>query len=289
MTSGPAALVSTTWLAAHLTDPSVRVAEIAPEPQQQGYQNGHIAGALGWYWKDYFWDPLAREFPSPQQAAARLAAQGIGEGTTLVLYSARVQFAAYGYWVLSHLCGHSDTRILDGGRGKWLAEGRPVSNAEPSVTPASYRPARPGRDDSTRIGRDALLARLRSPGTAILDARSAEEYAGRRVKPAPGPDHGAQRAGHIPNAVHLPASRLLGPDGCVRPTAELDRLFRAAGAAPDQACEVITYCRLGHRASLAWFTMTQLLGWQHVRVYDGSWTEWGSCVGMPVERQAPGS
>jgi thiosulfate/3-mercaptopyruvate sulfurtransferase len=129
-----------------------------------------------------------------------------------------------------------------------------------------------------------MLARLGDPGTVMLDARSADEYAGLRVKPAPGFDHGAERAGHIPGAIHLPATRLLTPGGTFRGAAEIEEAFRGAGAAPDQAKEVFAYCRLGHRASLMWFAMSQILGWEHARVYDGSWTEWGSCVGMPVQR-----
>lgn len=288
MTAGAVpALVGTGWLAGHLEDPSVLVAEIGTEPANPDYLNGHIPGAASWYWKDLFWDPLTREFASPQQVSERLAAQGVSEASTLVLYSSRVQFSSYGYWVLGRMCGHPGIRILDGGRGKWLAEGRPVSAAEePAAGPAVCRLARAERDDSTRITRAEVLARLGDPGTVILDGRSAEEFAGLRVKPAPGFDHGAERAGHIPGAVHLPVSGLLGPDGGIRPAAELERVFRAAAAAPDQAAEVIAYCRLGHRASMIWFAMSHILGWDHVRVYDGSWTEWGSCVGMPVERAA---
>ena len=284
MTPGPApALVSAGWLSAHLTDPAVRVAEIRTEPADPADQAGRFPGTLSWFWKDLLWDPLVRDFVSPQQAAAALAAGGITEQTTLVLWSSRPQFACYAYWVLTVMCGHADTRVLDGGRAQWPD---PAGEAPAVAAPAVYRPARAARDDSSRIGRDDVLARIGARGTVILDARSAEEYAGLRVKPAPGPDHGAERAGHIPGAAHLAASALLTPDGTFRPAAELDRAFRSVGAAPDQTAQVIVYCRLGHRASLLWFAMTRLLGWEHVRVYDGSWTEWGSCVGMPVQREA---
>lgn len=280
-------LVSTDWLAAHLDDPSVKVAGIRIEPGEP--DGGHIPGALSWFWKDAFWDTLAREFATPDQLARRLAAQGISETTTLVLYSPRVQFSIYGHWVLTEMCGHPDTRVLDGGWPKWLAEGRPVAAtavAPDAAQPGPYRQARAERDDATRIRREELLSRL-GGRTVIVDARSAEEYAGLRVRPLPGFDHGAERAGRIPGARHLPVSQLLGPDGTFRPKEEIEAIFRAAGAAPDQAEEVIAYCRLGHRASMAWFAASRILGWSHLRVYDGSWTEWGSSVGMPVERDEP--
>ncbi|MGH2511838.1 MAG: sulfurtransferase, partial [Candidatus Limnocylindrales bacterium] len=141
------------------------------------------------------------------------------------------------------------------------------------------------RDDSTRITRDDVLGGLGRPGRRLIDARSPEEYRGERVKPAPGVDHGAESYGRIPGALNLHARDLMDPtDFTVRPLDEIEAMYRAIGAAPDQAEEVVVYCRLSHRASALWFTMTQLLGWHHVRVYDGSWTEWGSMVAMPVER-----
>lgn len=277
-------LVSTDWLAARLDDPSVRIAEVKLEPDDADYARGHVPGAMAWYWKDVFWDDTSREFVAPRQVAERMSEYGISDSTTVVLYSSRVQFAVYGYWALTVMSGHPDTRVLDGGRTKWLMEGRPLSTAVPAVTAVAYRATTSGRDDSTRVRRDEVLARLGVPGTVLVDGRSREEYLGLRVKPAPGPDYGAERYGHIPGAVHVPSLSLLNDDRTFKSAAELERIFRAAGAAPDQASEVITYCRLGHRASMAWFAMVRLLGWGHVRVYDGSWTEWGSCVGLPVSR-----
>lgn len=280
-------LVSTEWLGGRLGDPAIRIAEVKQERENTDYESGHVPGALSWYWKDIFWDELSREFASPQQMAERLSAQGISNRHTLVLYSARVQFAIYGYWVLTTMCGHQDVRVLDGGRHKWTRENRALITEVPATVSVPCQPARTTRDDSTRARRDEVLARIGTPGTVLVDGRSDEEYSGRRVKPGTGPDHGAERHGHIPGAVHLPSLSLLNEDWSFRPRADLERMFRAAGAAPDQAAEVITYCRLGHRASMAWFAMTKLLGWQHVRVYDGSWTEWGSCVGLPVQRDIP--
>lgn len=280
-------LVSTQWLADHGGDPGIQVMEIRLEPGPPEPGVTHIPGAVSWFWKDFFWDSLSREFIAPGQAAARLAAQGVPDQGTLVLCSSRVQFAIYGYWVLSAMCRRPGIRILDGGLAKWQAEGRAVSE---QVTlagqPDGHAAAGVARDESTRIRRDELLSRIGHPGTVIIDARSREEFQGLRVKPAPGADHGAERAGHIPGAVHFPASELLGPDGGFRPEEEIEKLFRAAGAAPDQAEQVVAYCRLGHRASMAWFAASRILGWDHVRVYDGSWTEWGSCVGLPIERGA---
>lgn len=280
-------LVSTQWLADRLGDPGLRIAEIRPEPGPPEPGENRIPGAVPWFWKDFFWHPLSREFISPEQATGRLDAQGVPDRGTLVLYSPRVQFSIYGYWVLSVMCRCPGIRIVDGGLAKWLAEGRPVSE---QVTlagrPDEHAAGRVARDESTRIRRDEVLARIGDPDTVIIDARSREEFQGLRVRPAPGFDHGAERAGHIPGAVHLPTSELLGPDGGFRPKEDIENLFRAVGAAPDQAKQVVTYCRLGHRASMAWFAASRILGWDHVRVYDGSWTEWGSCVGLPVEREA---
>lgn len=278
-------MVSADWLAEHLDDPQVRVIELLYEPDVDDYADGHVPGAQVRFWKDFLWHETNREFATPEEMAARLGAAGVRPTDTLVLYSGRAQYAMYGYWVAHVMDGHPDVRVLDGGRAAWLLGGFPMTTEIPSVTAVECSPQRATRDDASRVARDELQALLGRPALRILDARTPEEYRGERVKPAPGPDHGAERGGHIPGAVNLHARDLQDPvDFTLRPLAELEALFRAAGAAPDQAEEVVVYCRLSHRASALWFTMTQLLGWHHVRVYDGSWTEWGSSVGMPVER-----
>ncbi|MEV7012867.1 sulfurtransferase [Streptosporangium sp. NPDC051022] len=281
-----AALVDPRWLAERLDDPKTVVVEVQYEPDIDDYSAGHVPGARHVFWKDLCWDPDEREFVTPEQAAGILGALGVGPDTTLVLYSGRGQFAVYGYWVFKTLNGHADVRVLNGGRGAWTRAGFALSTREPEVTAVPYAPVREARDDGSRIGRDELLGLVGAPDTLLLDGRYPEEYRGERVKPGTGFDHGAERHGRIPGAVNLFFRDLLDDRFVIRPPEELEAVFRAAGAAPDQTRRVVAYCRLGHRAGLLWFTMHELLGWDHVRVYDGSWTEWGSTVGSPIEREA---
>jgi thiosulfate/3-mercaptopyruvate sulfurtransferase len=282
---GRSALVTPGWLDRHLGEPSVRVAQIQYELDEDDYVDGHVPGARWWYWKDLLWHPTDREFASPDVIAERLGAAGIEAGTTLVLYSGRNHYAMHAYWVLHEMLGHPDVRVLDGGKRRWSIEGRPLATELPSITPVRYRPPTTARDDSSRVGRDDVLGHLGRPGRLLIDGRTPAEFQGERVKPAPGFDHGAERRGHIPGAVNLHGRDLFDPDDhMVKPRDELERMFRSVGAAPDQVEEVVAYCRLSHRASSIWFIMTQVLGWDHVRIYDGSWTEWGSIVGFPVER-----
>lgn len=278
-------VVTPAWLHERLDDPTVKVAQIRYELDEDDYSDGHIPGARWWYWKDLLWHPTDREFATPDQVAERLGAAGIDADTTLVLYSGRNHYAMHAWWVLHEMLGHPDVRVLDGGKRRWVLDGRPLTTELPAITPVVYQPQRADRDDSSRVTRDDVRANLGRPGRVLIDGRTAGEFRGERVKPAPGFDHGAECRGHIPGAVNLHGRDLLDPDDhTLKPRAELERLLRAAGAAPDQADEVVVYCRLSHRASSIWFVMTQVLGWDHVRVYDGSWTEWGSIVGFPVAR-----
>jgi thiosulfate/3-mercaptopyruvate sulfurtransferase len=276
----PPTLVDPAWLAAHLD--AVRVIEIAGMGQddRQAYLAGHIRGAACWNWKPMLWDGRVRDFPSEEEFARRLSAEGIGNDTTVVIYGEPVQFGIYGWWVLRY-CGHERVCVLDGGRRRWVAEGYPlVSEAPPSPSPAAHTCVR--RNEPMRAGREQVLAAIREPGTVILDARSPPEYRGERVG-APGtPDVGAVRYGRIPRARHLEYLELLGADERFKPGADMRRLFEARGArAQDQ---IIAYCRMSHRATVLHFAMTELLGYDNARVYDGSWTEWGSMVGVPIER-----
>lgn len=271
-------LVSTDWLADHLSDPGVRVIEIDWDGLE-AYEAGHIPGAVGWNWKAALWDPFERAFPSEDLFRERMGAAGVCRDTTVVLYGAPIQFGTYGWWVLK-MCGHGDVRMLDGGMTKWQREGRPVSREAPDVAPVRYDPGAP--DSSARAGRDDVLAVIGDPACVILDHRSHEEYAGQRVGVPGKPDVGAERAGRIPGARHLPFEAFLNEDTSFRSAEELREIVAAHVPDPDRP--VISYCRLAHRATLARFVMTEILGYRNVRVYDGSWTEWGSMVGMPIER-----
>ena len=254
--------------------------EVASVDDDAAYREGHIPGAVWWYWKSALWHDTDREFPTSEAMGRRLGKIGVTPEMTIVLYGDPVQYGTYAFWVLS-MCGHPDVRILDGAKTRWRAERRPLSMETPQATPVEYRP-RPGNTTS-RVGRDDVRAGLGRPGRLLLDARSPEEYRGERVMPLPFPDHGAERTGRIPGAVHLYYRELLNEDDTFRSLEELRSVLRARGAFPERG-EIVVYCRLSHRAALVWFSMRYLLGYENVRVYDGSWTEWGSIVGFPIEK-----
>jgi thiosulfate/3-mercaptopyruvate sulfurtransferase len=274
-------LVSPAWLQEHLADPGVRILEIANKPDRERYREGHIPGALGVFWKEICWHETDRELISSEALARRLGALGIRPADTLVLYGDPVQYGTYAFWAFT-MAGHPDLRLLDGSRARWIAEGRPLTKDIPRVTPVDYPPQT--GDTSMRIGRDAVRAGLRKPGRLLLDVRSPEEYAGERVMEYPHFDHGAERAGRIPGAVHLYYKNFLTDDDSYKPPAEIRMHLERVGATPEQAGEIVCYCRLSHRATLAWVAMKYLLGYRNVKIYDGSWTEWGSIVGFPVEK-----
>lgn len=286
MNEPPAAaprLVSCKWLAEHLDDPNVRVIEVSSSPDDGVYREGHIPGAVWWFWKDALWHPTDREFATPVELAQLLGSIGVSPDATIVLYGNPVQFGTYAFWVLT-MGGHRDVRMLDGARTRWIEEGRPLSTDTPSFAPVDYLPST--ADHSSRLGRDDIRAKLGQPGRLLLDVRSPEEYRGERVSPSSlyGVDHGAERTGRIPGAVHLFFRELVSEDDTFLSPDELRSIFANAGATAESPDEVVAYCRLSHRATLAWFAMQHILGFDNVRVYDGSWTEWGSIVGFPIEK-----
>ncbi len=269
-------------MATHLEDPKVRLIEIAGLGQDdlQAYRSGHVPGAVGWKWKDMLWDTHMREFPSSTAFAAQMGDWAIGNDTTVVFYGEDIQFGVYAWWAFRY-CGHADVRLLDGGRYRWRAEGRPLVTEEPHARAAvTYRPV--SRLENMRIYRDQVLTLLDDPNTLILDGRSPEEYAGKRVGGPGGPDVGAVRYGRIPGARHLHYIDLLNADKSFKSPAAIAQLPALRELAAKK--KVITYCRMSHRATVLYFALTQLLGFSEVRVYDGSWTEWGNLVGVPVER-----
>ncbi len=278
----PGALVDPAWRAAHLNDRNVVVIDVAGTGQEelQAYRAGHVPGAYAWKWKEMLWDERMREFPSPEDFAQRLGSAGIGNDTTVVFYGEGVQFGFYAWWTFRY-CGHANVHVLDGARYRWTAEGRGLTKDEPAPRQrVIYKPVR--RIEAMRIGREEVLRALDKPEKIIIDARSPEEYAGQRVSPPGGPDSGAVRHGRIPGARHLYFEDLLDRNKAFKSAAELERLFAQRSARRDR--EVIAYCRMSHRATVVYFALTQLLGFDRVRLYDGSWTEWGNVVGLPIER-----
>ncbi len=269
-------LVEPQWLESHLGDPSLAVVETDVDPGF--YQRGHIPGAILWDLHKELEDQVTRDLPSPEQMEGLLSRSGISPDTTIVLYGdGNNRSATWAFWLLKYY-QHPDVRLLNGGRVRWEKEGRPLTTQVPQPRPTRYRIQ--GTDPSLRATRDFILARLKSPGLRLVDVRTDKEYRGEE-DPAH-PQIGIQRLGHIPGAVHLPWERAAQEDGSFLPAEELARMYQEHQVTPQD--DVVAYCRLGVRASYTWFVLKYLLGYPKVRVYDGSWTEWGNLVGAPIER-----
>jgi thiosulfate/3-mercaptopyruvate sulfurtransferase len=270
------ALVSTAWVAAHASDPHVRIVEV--DVDTTAYEKGHVPGAVGWNWTTQLCDRRVRDIIPKRELELLLAAAGIDRNTTVVLYGDNSNwFAAWALWQLK-LYGHPDVRLMNGGRAKWIEEKRPMSAEVPSPTPTSYVADTP--NFATRAYRRDVEAVLGATGVALVDVRSPLEYSGEVLAP-PGLPETCQRGGHIPGAVSMPWSRACNDDGTFKSAEELRALYASAGVTEEK--NVITYCRIGERSAHSWFVLTHLLEYPHVRNYDGSWTEWGNLVAAPVE------
>jgi thiosulfate/3-mercaptopyruvate sulfurtransferase len=273
-------LVTTEWLSGHLSDENLVVAEVDENPDL--YDEGHIPGALNLHWRDDLQDPVERDVVDKPTFERLLGSLGIGNDTTVVLYGDKNNwFAAYAYWYLK-IYGHQDLRILDGGRQKWIDEGRDLSTEAPSPEPNSYTAT--DRDESIRTYRDDVRKVLDDAAYALVDVRSPGEYAGDLIAPPGYEQEGAQRAGHIPTAASIPWASAVRDDGTFKAADDLRELYAAKGITPDK--EVFAYCRIGERSAHTWFVLRELLGYERVRNYDGSWTEWGNLVDVPIEKGA---
>ena len=274
----PEVLVDTVWLGDHVNDPGVRVAEVSEDVTL--YDQGHIPGAVHFNWQTQLQDRVRRDWISKEQFESLLGAFGIGNDTTVVLYGDKNNwFATYTFW-LCKMYGVERVRVLNGGRGKWIAEGRPLVKDTPSYPRAAFRAKNP--DLSIRAFRDQVFERIGNPGVALVDVRSPQEYSGELIAMPAYPQEGAQRGGHIPSAQNIPWGQNAREDGTFKAPDDLRKLYESKGIHPDK--EIIAYCRIGERSSLTWFTLKYLLGYPRVRNYDGSWTEWGSLVGVPIEK-----
>ena len=271
-------LVTTDWLAEHLNDDGVVVAEVDENPDL--YDEGHIAGAVKLHWRDDLQDPVERDLVDKPTFERLLSKRGIANDTTLVLYGDKNNwFAAYAYWYLK-IYGHGDVRILDGGRQKWADEGREFTTETPQPQQADYKANE--RDESIWTYRDSVRAQIGDQSTALVDVRSPQEYAGDLIAPPGYEQEGAQRAGHIPTAASIPWATAVRDDGTFKSADELRELYEGKGVTPEK--EVTAYCRIGERSAHTWFVLRELLGYETVKNYDGSWTEWGNLVDVPIER-----
>ncbi|MFH8249879.1 sulfurtransferase [Microbacterium sp. B2969] len=273
--SEPGRLVTSEWLEPRLGRPGLVVVE--SDEDVLLYETGHIPGAVKVDWHTELNDPVVRDYVDGVGFAELLSRKGISRDDTVVIYGDKNNWwAAYALWVFS-LFGHEDVRLLDGGRDKWISEGRPITTDPASLAPTQYPVVE--RDDSKlRAYKDDVLAHFGNP---LIDVRSPEEYNGSRTSAPAYPEEGALRAGHIPTAQSVPWARAVAADGGFKTRAELDAIYRGeAGLAAGDS--IVAYCRIGERSSHTWFVLKHLLGFQDVRNYDGSWTEWGSAVRVPI-------
>jgi thiosulfate/3-mercaptopyruvate sulfurtransferase len=273
-------LVETEELESLLSDPNIRLVEVDEDTTL--YEKGHIPGAIAWNWKQDLHDPLRRDFIDEAGLAALLERSGVGADTTVVLYAGNNNwFAAYAYWLLKYR-GFDNVKILNGGRKKWELESRVLTQELPSIKYPVGRGSIAGTRPELRALRDEVLAAVSSGSTAFVDVRAPEEFRGELLAPPHLPQEQAQVPGHIPAAVNVPWSKAANEDGSFRSDEELAALYGGVGVTPDK--ETIAYCRIGERSSHTWFVLSELLGYGNVKNYDGSWTEYGSLVGVPVEK-----
>lgn len=273
----PETLVSTDWIAAHANDADVRLVEV--DVDTKAYDEGHIPGAIAWAWNAQLCDTVRRDILSKQQYEELMSMSGIGPDTTIVIYGDNNNwFAAWAFWQ-AKIYGHQDVRLMNGGRKKWLAEGRELATAAPHVRPKAYNAAEP--DLSLRAFLAQVQTAISAHAAALVDVRSPQEFTGEILAP-PGLPETCQRGGHIPGARNIPWSKACNEDGTFKPAGELRQLYGAEGV--DGSEPVIAYCRIGERSSHTWFVLKYLLGYDQVTNYDGSWTEWGNLVGAPIER-----
>jgi len=273
----PEALVTTEWVSQHTADPKVRLVEV--DVDTSAYDKGHIQNAVGWNWQSQLQDNVRRDLLSKDQFEELMSASGISRDTAVVLYGDNNNwFAAYALWQLKYY-GHPVVKLMNGGRKKWELEGRPFTTDAPKLSPAQYKASTP--DESVRARRDIIFEVMKNKNAYLVDVRSPDEFTGKVIAPA-GMTETAQRGGHIPGAISFPWSKAVNEDGTFKSYDELVKLMGAQGVRQDR--EAIAYCRIGERSSHTWFVLKYLLGFDKVRNYDGSWTEWGNLVDAPIEK-----
>jgi thiosulfate/3-mercaptopyruvate sulfurtransferase len=275
----PEVLVSTDWVAQHSAAPNIRLVEV--DVDTTAYDQGHIPGAVGWNWQTQLQDNIRRDLIDGSALETLLGKSGITNDTTILLYGDNNNwFAAYAFWQLKYH-GHKDVRLINGGRKKWLEEKRPTTTEPANVTPTTYKAG--AKDESIRAYRDEVLGVIEGKTRGqLVDVRSVDEFTGKILAP-PGLSETAQRAGHIPGAANIPWVQAANEDGTFKSFDALANLYQSKGITGEN--EVIAYCRIGERSSHTWFALKYLLGYDNVRNYDGSWTEWGNLIGAPVVNQ----
>ena len=273
----PESLVTTDWVAEHGADPNVRLVEV--DVDTSSYDQGHIAGAVGWNWHSQLQQTLRRDLVSKEGMEQLLGSAGVDNNTTVILYGDNNNwFAAWAFWQLK-VYGHKDVRIMNGGRKKWLAENRELTTDAPSPSTTTYSCSE--ADNSIRALRGQVEDAMGADHAAMVDVRSPDEFSGKILSP-PGLPETCQRGGHIPGAVNIPWTMACNEDGTFKPVDELNKIYEDKGVTADK--DIIAYCRIGERSSHSWFVLKYLMGYPNVSNYDGSWTEWGNLVGAPVQR-----